>query len=173
MEANILRTRNIQHHNTTNDIVTTYPLWLTFLRIALGLVLIGKGISFFYDSNSLETMIHTRGWQMFENNTQSIALLITYVTLLGGVFISTGFLTRWMSMIQVPLLIGAVIFNIQEGISFSNSELILSVVTLLALFVFSAKGSGPISADEFFRSYTYAGQEKGHTKKFFMNQGEK
>ena len=159
MEAHILRQKN--HANI-------FPGWLTLVRVLLGLVLIAKGISFFHDSSTLETMIHKRGWGIFESNAQTIAVLITYINLLGGVFIATGLFTRWISVIQIPLLIGAVIFNMQEGISFSNTEFILSAITLLLLCVFVVKGSGPISADEFFRNYTFAGMERGHTRKFFQ-----
>lgn len=159
MQANILNEKNNSH---------TYPRWLTFLRIAVGLVLIAKGISFFHDSSTLEKMIHDRGWGIFENNAQTMSVLITYANLLGGVFIATGLFTRWISVIQIPLLIGAVVFNVQEGVSFSNTEFFLSAITLLLLCVFVVKGSGPISADEFFRNYTFAGMERGHTKKFFQ-----
>jgi putative oxidoreductase len=145
-----------------------FPAWLTFFRIILGLILVAKGISFLYDSTSLETMVHNNGWDMFNSNAQTMAAIITYANLLGGVFIATGFITRWASVVQIPILIGAVIYNMQEGISFSNPELLLSGITLILLIVFVVKGSGPISADEFFRSYTFAGQEKGHTKKFFQ-----
>ena len=161
MEANILR------HQQRNS-GTTFPGWLTLIRVMLGLVLIAKGISFFHDSATLETMIHKKGWGIFESNAQTIAVIITYINLLGGLFIATGLFTRWASLVQIPLLIGAVIFNVQESISFSNTELLLSAITLLLLCVFVVKGSGALSADEFFRSYTHAGQEKGHTKRFFQ-----
>ncbi|MFT3908743.1 MAG: DoxX family protein [Ferruginibacter sp.] len=159
MEAHILRQKN--HSNT-------FPGWLTLARVLLGLVLIAKGISFFHDSSTLETMIHKRGWGIFESNAQTTAVIITYANLLGGVFIATGLFTRWAALVQIPLLLGAVLLNIQEDISLSNTELILSVITLVLLFVFVVKGSGAISADEFFRNYTFAGQERGHTKKFFQ-----
>lgn len=159
MQANILKEKTNNH---------SYAPWLTLIRVAVGLVLIAKGISFFHDSTTLEKMIHDKGWGIFENNAQTIAVLITYINLLGGVFIATGLFTRWIAILQIPLLIGAVIFNMQEGISFSNTEFILSAITLLLLCVFVVKGSGPISADEFFRNYTFAGMERGHTRKFFQ-----
>ncbi|MEO7523999.1 MAG: DoxX family protein [Ferruginibacter sp.] len=155
MEAYILRNQKTK--------TKLFPGWLTLLRVLLGLVLIAKGISFFHDSSTLETIIHKRGWGLFESHAQTTAAIITYANLLGGLFIATGLFTRWVAIIQIPILIGAVVLNIQE-----DTELALSAVTLLLLFVFVVKGSGAISADEFFRSYTYAGQEKGHTKKFFQ-----
>jgi uncharacterized membrane protein YphA (DoxX/SURF4 family) len=145
------------------------PKWLTLFRIILGLILIWKGFSFFKDSASLEEMIRGGGIEMFSNNTRAVAFIITYVNLLGGVFIATGLFTRWMALLNIPVIVGAIIFvNSKAGMSFSNTELILSVAVLILLVVFVVKGSGAISADEFFRSYTKAGMETGHTKKLFQ-----
>lgn len=152
------------HLNTANG---KFPKWLTIFRIGLGLILLIKGIYFFQYSTGLESMTQRKGWEVFNTNAQTISFIIIYVNLLGGLFIATGLFTRWSSIIQIPILIGAVIFNIDAGISLSNSELLLSALTLVLLIVFSIKGSGAISADEFFHSYTLAGQEKGHTKEFF------
>ena len=113
-------------------------------------------------------MIQNQGLKIIDNNVTVIAFLITYLNLLGGIFIIAGLFTRWISLLQIPIIIGAIIFvNSEAGISFNNMELALSVVILLLLFLFVMKGSGPYSADEFFRSYTHAGQNTGFTKKFF------
>ena len=145
------------------------PKWLTIFRILLGLILIWKGYTFFKDSASLEEMIRGGGIEMFSNNTRAIAFIITYVSLLGGVFIATGLFTRWMSLLNIPVLVGAIIFvNSKAGMSLSNTELILSIAVLILLIVFTIKGSGSLSADEFFRSYTKAGMESGHTQKLFQ-----
>lgn len=156
--------------NTLNKINSQgrFPKWLTLFRIALGLILLVKGISFYHDSTAIESMMQRKGWDIFGSNAQTIAFIITYASLLTGLFIATGLFTRWASLVQIPILIGAVIFNIEAGISFSNTELLLSAVTLLLLVVFVIKGSGALSADEFFRSYTFAGREAGHTKRFFQ-----
>ncbi|HMJ46387.1 MAG TPA: DoxX family protein [Ferruginibacter sp.] len=145
------------------------PKWLTIPRIALGLVLMWKGISFIHDSSQLEEMVSRTGINMFNNNARIIAFIITYINLLGGLFIATGLFTRWSSVLQIPIIIGAIIFvNSKAGMSFSNYELILSIIVLVFLIVFIIKGSGVLSADEFFRSYFKAGTERGHTKKFFQ-----
>jgi uncharacterized membrane protein YphA (DoxX/SURF4 family) len=101
-------------------------------------------------------------------NTEWIAFLITYLNLLGGLFIAVGLFTKTSCIIQIPILIGAVFFvNTRHGLNQSNSELILSVIVLILLILFSVKGSGVLSADEYFRSYYKAGSEEGNTKKFF------
>ena len=109
------------------------------------------------------------GLDMFANYTQTFSFIVTYVSLLGGVFIAVGFLTRLMCLIQIPILLGAIIFiNSKAGMSFSNTELVLSIIVFLLLLLFLVKGSGVLSADEFFRSYNKAGEEQGHTKEFFQ-----
>jgi len=102
---------------------------------------------------------------MFDNNAETLAFIITYANLLGGFFIAVGLFTRWTCIIQIPILIGAVIFSYNRaGMSFSNTELVLSVITLILLIVFAIKGSGLLSADEYFRNYSKAAIEPGHTK---------
>jgi len=143
--------------------------WLPLLRIVLGIILILKGISFFKDSAKLETMMQTPGLHIINNNASAFAFFITYFNILGGLFIIAGLFTRWIAMLQIPILVGAIIFvNSEAGMNFSNPDLIISIVVLILLFVFVIKGSGPISADEFFRTYTNAGEKSGYTKKFFQ-----
>ena len=143
------------------------PKWLTIFRIALGLILFWKGISFLRDSSQLKAMMQSTGIGLFDNNAQTFSFIITYINLLGGLLIVVGLFTRWAALVQIPILIGAVIFvNSKAGLSISNYELILSVIVLLLLIIFVIKGSGFISADEYFRNYYKAGYESGHTKKF-------
>jgi len=141
------------------------PKWLSILRIALGLVLFWKGISFIYDSSNLQALVKGTGINMLDKNAEVVAFLITYINLLGGLLIAAGLFTRWASIIQIPILIGAVfLVNIREGIDADNIELVLSGIVLVLLIVFAIKGSGAISADEYFRNYYKAGYESGHTK---------
>ncbi|MDB5203910.1 MAG: DoxX family protein [Ferruginibacter sp.] len=152
---------------TPND--QSIPHWLTLARIVLGLTILWKGISFFRDASSLETILQNTGSNIFSTNSQSLAFIITYLHLLGGLFIAVGLFTRWVSILLIPIVLGAIIFVTgKSGISFNNGELLLSVIVLILLVVFAIKGSGTISADEYFRSYTYAGKETGKTKKFFQ-----
>jgi putative oxidoreductase len=145
------------------------PIWLTCLRIALGMILFWKGILFIHDSSGLESMLKSSTHNIFsDENIKIIAYIIPYINLLGGLFIATGLFTRWASVIQIPILIGAVVLiNTGRGINLGNYESILSIIVLILLIVFSVKGSGFISADEFFHSYYKAGTESGNTENFF------
>jgi uncharacterized membrane protein YphA (DoxX/SURF4 family) len=143
------------------------PKWLTIPRVALGSILFWKGISFIHDSFSLQLMVKHTGISMLDRNAEIISLIITYANLLGGFLIIVGLFTRWASIIQIPILIGAVfLVNAREGMNESNFELVLSCIVLILLVVFAIKGSGAISADEYFRNYYKAGYESGHTKDF-------
>lgn len=150
-----------------NDIITQ-PKWLTLLRIALGVILLYKGFIFLKNSVLVESLLKNNSFQIVDNNSSTIALIITYLNLLGGFFIIIGLFTRWMCIIQIPILLGAIFF-VQDmaSASFTNTELLLSVAVLVLLIVFAIKGSGALSADEYFRNYTKAALEPGHTKNLF------
>jgi putative oxidoreductase len=129
---------------------THHPRWLVFVRIALGLFLSAKGINFMHDSQLLERLIYG-GQSLHENNTHWLPIIITWVNLLGGFLIMIGLMTRLMTLIQIPILIGAIIFiNAQKGGFAPESELGLAIVTLLLVIFFFIEGSGPVSLDAYF-----------------------
>ena len=94
------------------------PKWFIILRVILGFILFWKGISFIHDSSRLGEMLHSSGIGLFDTNVETIALIITYVHLLGGLLIAVGLKTRLAAIIQIPILIGAIIFvNMKAGMS--------------------------------------------------------
>lgn len=146
------------------------PLWLTFLRIALGFILVWKGYVFLRNTSALQTLIEHTGVGVFSQYAQTLAIIICYLTLLCGLFIACGLFTKTCCYIQIPILIVAVFFVNMKNIGTSGFEFVLSIITLLLLILFAIKGSGTISADEFFRTYYKAGTEDGHTKRFFQSK---
>ncbi len=152
--------------NITEATNATQPKWLTILRMALGFILFWKGITFIQNSTQLQAALESMPIKMLDKNAQWIAFLITYINLLGGLFITVGLFTKTFSVAQIPILIGAVFFvNTKTSLNQSTSELILSAVVLLLLIFFAIKGSGVLSADEYFRSYYKAGPQESNTKK--------
>lgn len=146
----------------------TQPKWLTLLRIILGIILIWKGFTFFKDVVTIETLLKIGNINLLNDNSSVLAFFITYLNLLGGFFILVGLFTRWICLIQMPVIIVAIGFiNSSNGISISNTELILSIIVLILLVVFAIWGSGILSADEYFKNYTKAALEPGHTQKLF------
>jgi uncharacterized membrane protein YphA (DoxX/SURF4 family) len=153
--------------NITEKTNYNQPRWLTILRIVLGLILMWRGISFIRDTALLKNMIQQTGVEAFSNNSDILSLLVAVINMLGGLFIACGLFTRTSSIVQIPILVTATFFVNIKAAGESSFELVLSVIVLLLLILFAIKGSGAISADEYFRSYYKAGNEEGNTKKFF------
>lgn len=145
------------------------PLWITILRMILGFILAWKGIVFIRDSALLEVLIGRTGIGVFSQNSNILSFVVSYLSLLCGLFIGSGLWTRASSIVQIPILIVAVFFVNINNVATSQFEFILSVITLILLIFFAFKGSGTISADEFFRTYYKAGTEDGQTKRFFRS----
>ena len=152
----------------TEKTSVSQPRWLTIVRIALGLILFWKGINFIRDSSDLHLMLQRMSIGVVDKNSVWIEFLITYINLLGGLFIIVGLFTKTSSIILIPILISVVFFvNTRHGLNQSTFELVLSAIVLILLILFSIKGSGILSADEYFRSYYKAGSEDGNMKKLF------
>ncbi|MEO5500296.1 MAG: DoxX family protein [Ginsengibacter sp.] len=148
---------------------TVQPLWLTVLRILLGFILVWKGLVFIRDYSLLQNYITETGVGFLSQNANALAFVVSYLSLLSGLFIASGLWTKLFSAIQIPILIVAVFFVNIKGFGESPFETVLSIITLLLLILFVIKGSGKLSADEFFRTYYKAGTEKGKTKEFFKS----
>ena len=157
--------------NVTERTSLNQPRWLTLLRVLLGLVLFWKGITFIYEYADLQGILHRMAIDVVDKNASWMAFLITYINLLGGLFITVGLFTRTSCLVQIPILMGAVFFvNNRQGLNQPLYELIVSAVVLVLLIIFAIKGSGVLSADEYFRSYYKAGSEDGNMKRFFQSK---
>ena len=131
-----------RHVNSANN-----PVWMDALRILLGLFLFVKGILFLENTSDV--------FYIFSSSQDVLSagrahFLTSAVHIVGGLMIAAGMLTRLALLCQLPILIGALlIVNPQRasGLSFGNTELILSlIVTALVLF-FMVKGPGRYSVD--------------------------
>jgi putative oxidoreductase len=136
--------KQVEHWSTTH-----HPKWLVVLRVALGICLFIKGISFISDTAQLQ-LILAEG--RFIQSFPWLSYIITWAHLFGGFLIIIGLLTRFAVALQIPILLGAVFFiNINDGIFSSSSELWLSIVILLLLAIFFIEGGGPLSLDNYFK----------------------
>jgi uncharacterized membrane protein YphA (DoxX/SURF4 family) len=128
------------------------PRIFTLLRILLGSILIIKGIMFINDTTMLQALIKETGIGVFSNNAKILSFIVPYINLLGGIFIIIGLFTKTCSIINIPIVIVAMFFvnikNINTG--GGGFELVVSLVVLVLLILFTIKGSGMLSADEYF-----------------------
>jgi putative oxidoreductase len=122
------------------------PGFLDFFRIVLGLFITYKGLQFITNMSELQsTTAGITTW--FAGAT--LAHYIIFAHILGGPLIVAGLFTRIVCLLQLPILIGAVIFVNSQGQSSIGSpmELWLSLVVLVGLVVFIIFGAGKYSLD--------------------------
>ncbi|HRX00589.1 MAG TPA: DoxX family protein [Cyclobacteriaceae bacterium] len=124
------------------------PGWLDIFRIVLGIFITFKGFEFMFNIESLK--ITTEGMGMMFSGA-ALAHYVIFAHALGGPLIVVGLYTRIASAIQLPVLIGAVIFvNYPKGFLSigSHMELEVSLIVLIGLVVFMIFGAGKFSLDE-------------------------
>ncbi|MFE3847668.1 DoxX family protein [Flavobacterium sp. LB3P45] len=119
---------------------------IDLLRIALGVFLFMKGISFITNIQYLADLISPIdkiGGGMF---------LIHYIApahMVGGIMIVFGLLTRWAIIAQLPILIAAIIINFMGEMHSQNLLFALFALAICVFFLFY--GSGKHSADYYFK----------------------
>jgi uncharacterized membrane protein YphA (DoxX/SURF4 family) len=124
---------------------------ITIVRVLLGLIILFKSVSFIYDNALAVEGITKTGIGIFTKNSEILAMILSYLGLLCGFFITIGLFTRIAAIIQIPVLIVAVFFVNIHSIGDNLAEFMLSMVTLVLLVYFARKGSGPLSADEYLK----------------------
>src|SRR5688572_16084581 len=89
------------------------PGWLDVIRIILGVFITYKGLYFIINMNDLE--MTTSGINSYFAG-MALAHYIVFAHILGGPLIAFGLFTRIVCLIQLPILLGAVIFvNMPSG----------------------------------------------------------
>ncbi|MFT3932336.1 MAG: DoxX family protein [Chitinophagaceae bacterium] len=126
-----------------------HPKWMDFIRIALGLFLCMKAIEFPQQmSYVIQKMPNS-----LSGNAFLIVLLGHYVLfghLMGGLLLIAGIFVRFACLIQIPILLGAIIFVNSSGELWKPySELSISIVVLLLLFYFLVAGNGHLSVAKY------------------------
>jgi uncharacterized membrane protein YphA (DoxX/SURF4 family) len=138
----------MQYLHKLNDwSIKHQPQWLVFVRVALGLCLLARGISFIRNSTILQE-IFTRS--SIPQGLSWAASFIPWAHLFGGCMIVIGLFTRLAALLQLPILIGAIIFvNTRSGIYAGQSDLLFSIIVLVLLIFFLIEGGGPYSMDNY------------------------
>ena len=122
------------------------PVWVDAIRIIVGIYLFYKGYQFTVDFESLAQGIDSMDLVFM---TIPAAHYVHFSHLIGGILIAFGAYTRTCTALNIPILIGAVIFNYQmfptaeDHMEFGVAVAIL--VILVGLFVY---GGGRFSLDE-------------------------
>jgi uncharacterized membrane protein YphA (DoxX/SURF4 family) len=123
------------------------PGFLDFFRIVLGIFITYKGLQFITHMDELENT--TEGINTWFAGAV-LAHYVIFAHILGGPMIAAGLFTRIVCLLQLPILIGAVVFvNAPKGHLSVGSymELWLSLLVLVGLIVFIVFGAGRYSLD--------------------------
>lgn len=120
-----------------------HPKWLDIIRILLGVFLFYKGIDFLQNLPSVKGELHSKT-SFGEYTVLLLGHYVVFAHIIGGILLTIGLFTRFACLIQIPVLLGAIIF-INSGSSAVKpySELFLSVIVLLLMFYFLIIGNGP------------------------------
>ncbi|MFZ1784800.1 MAG: DoxX family protein [Ferruginibacter sp.] len=124
-----------------------HPKWLDIIRIVLGIFLCYKGIDFLRNTSNIISMMQNTSF-FSEFMIILIGHYVAFAHILGGFFLTLGLFTRAACIIQLPILLGAIVFiniNATHDAFSPYSELFLSILIFLLLFYFLIIGNGPLS----------------------------
>ncbi len=128
-----------------------HPKWLDYIRIALGLFLCYKAISFLMNMSYLAALMDNANMGVSSFMVLLLGQFIVIVTLMSGIFLVIGLHTRLICIVQIPILAGAIILLNRPGSSAVNMlDLLLTILTLVLLVGFLIVGNGPLSYDKLF-----------------------
>jgi putative oxidoreductase len=120
-----------------------HPLWVDFVRIALGIFLLVKGVEFARNDEYINGLL--RNQDAFDSMPSVLlAHFIIFAHIVGGFLIATGLLTRLACAVNIPILLGALLFVNWDAMHYL-ALLPVSLITLLLLVYFLVAGSGRLS----------------------------
>lgn len=129
---------------------THHPMWLDIIRIALGVFFLIKGVQFLNNMSAFITeMGGTFSWNAFA--LMMISHVVVFAHLVGGLFLALGLFTRVACIIQIPILIGALIFLANNRTALEPySQWVVTLIALLLTIFFLIEGNGPLSVERYF-----------------------
>ncbi|WP_426670248.1 DoxX family protein [Mucilaginibacter sp. McL0603] len=126
-----------------------HPKFLDVIRIILGVFLLLKGLGFMDNTAYLRSVIENRSdISVSPDILMALVYYVTFVHLVGGTLIALGVLTRFSSIMQIPVVFGAVFF-INMFQSPFNTDMASSITALIFLIVFAVIGSGKLSLENY------------------------
>jgi uncharacterized membrane protein YphA (DoxX/SURF4 family) len=122
-------------------------LW-DLLRIYLGFALVVKGFVYILSWRPLVAMMEAQGVPFAGHG---LAEIIALAHIAGGLMLAFGLLTRVGALIQIPNLLGAVLFvHLKNGLFTEQQTLEFATLVLGLLVMFAFGGSGRLSIDYYF-----------------------
>ena len=124
-----------------------HPQWLDYFRIALGLILIWKGVAFWTNLGAFSNLMNETSI-LTATSISLVAHVIIVLHIIGGLLIVIGSHTRVSCLLNLPILLVAVfVVNMRDDIFRPYAEVGLSVFVLLGLICFLIEGDGVLSIE--------------------------
>jgi putative oxidoreductase len=119
------------------------PKWLAFFRVILGILIFMRGVSFLTNEDQFQQIIEASKLQVF---AVPLSEMIPWIHIVGGFLIIIGVITRIACFIQIPILLGAIVFiNFKGDLFTMGTAFSYSAIVLLLLIVFFIEGGGPLT----------------------------
>lgn len=113
----------------------------SLIRIYLGIALFVRGWLSLSDPSAITTLADGHNvywWYSY----------IISAHLAGGILLALGLLTRLAALLQMPILVGAIVFiHLEQGLMTVGQSLELASLVLALLVILTLFGSGPVSLD--------------------------
>jgi uncharacterized membrane protein YphA (DoxX/SURF4 family) len=120
-----------------------------FLRVYVGVALFIKGVVYLLNTGDLVSLMSAHGVPFA---SASFAHLVAFAHMSGGLLLAFGFVTRFAAVMQMPNVLGAILFvHLREGLFRKDQSLELAALVLVVLAVFTMTGGGRWSMDGAFR----------------------
>jgi len=128
-----------------------HPMWIEYVRITLGIVLIIKGISFIINKDEVIQMITSSDYWVVH---YIIAHYVIGGYIVCGAALIIGLFTRIVVVFEIPALLGSIIFfDLHKNLFAINSEMAYSIIILALLLFFLFYGPGKISMDYYIQNH--------------------
>jgi len=125
------------------------PKWLALIRVAVGAALLLFGVDFLNNHNKFGDLLTANGFSHYNDIMWNS---VPWVHIGGGFLMIIGLFTRFAAFIQMPLLIGSLIFITQKKDLFpSVTNPAITILLLVLLVVFLIEGSGTLSLAHYFK----------------------
>jgi len=122
---------------------TNHDFAYSLIRIILGVALLVRGLILLSDPAAISELAG-------QNELYWWYSYITIIHIIAGLLLTLGLLTRVASLLQIPILAGAVFFiHMRQGLLTEGQSLELSALVLVLLIIYFLFGSGSLSLDNF------------------------
>lgn len=107
----------------------------SFIRTFIGIALFVRGLILFSDPDAIMELVTDNTYHMWYS-------YVTMGHLIGGLFLALGIFTRLGSLLQIPILFGAVFIVHEKGLMKAGQSMELAVLVLFLLVICFIFGSG-------------------------------